>query len=87
MKNRLKTKGPSVVRAAAERLWHGRCLRLAAMGLALVLGGCEESPQNVETNASARAELVFIGDHIVTMAGDSPSAVAVNGERLSLIHI
>jgi predicted amidohydrolase YtcJ len=55
------------------------------MGLALVLGGCEESPQNVETNASARAELVFIGDHIVTMAGDSPSAVAVNGERITRV--
>ncbi len=85
MKYRLKTKGSYAVFAAAARPWHGRGLHLAAMGLVLVLGGCEESPQNVETNASARAELVFIGDHIVTMAGDSPSAVAVNGERITRV--
>lgn len=89
MKNKFETPGSFAGAAAAhvpsggrERSWLGRGLRLAAVSFALVLGGCEEGPRSVEENASSSADLVFLGEHIITMTGDSASAVAVNGERI-----
>ena len=46
-----------------------------------ILAGCGQDAKS----PLAFADRVFIGEHIITMDGSDPSAVAINGDKISFV--
>ena len=69
-------------RTARVKILSGAVLLLSTM----LLGACTDEPATPEgataTRSESAADSVYIGEHIISMTGSNPGAVAVRGDRI-----
>lgn len=66
-----------------SKVGHRKLAKAALLGAAMLLSACGESePLTGSEAVHEGADLVFLGDHIITMSGVETTGVAVTGDRI-----